>query len=427
MVFAQETSTGNLTVFSENGATFYLFLDGIKQNDSARSNVRITNLQDLYYNVRIVFSDAGIPPITKNNLPVSDGDDMMKDVGYHIRTDKSGKAKLHFYSMLNVSPDFIPPAGTYVYRFGQPLSGVIVEPQKKSVAVTSTGLGTLNIFSQNGEKFYLFLDGIKQNDIARSNIRIEQLPYTYYNVKIDFPAFRIPGIIKNNVSVADADDILMDATYRIRQDKAGKVKLNFYSINNPQPDFIAPAGMYVYQYSKGSSGFNTAVTKKQMIDSVVSNTITNKKGVVVKTVTANPTHPGADTNKVTQIAQSKPVKINTVVATKKNATTTNETPVVKCNGWPMARSEFAAAKQTIEDATGNESKLSAAKNIASENCLLSSQVNEICGLFSSEELKVAFAKYAYRYTFDTKNYAEVINGLPSDRGKKELTKFIKGG
>ena len=44
----------------------------------------------------------------------------------------------------------------------------------------------LTIFSEDGLKFYLVLNGERYNDVTQTNIRIEELPNPYYNCKIIF-------------------------------------------------------------------------------------------------------------------------------------------------------------------------------------------------------------------------------------------------
>mgnify|MGYP006936251527 CR=1 FL=1 len=40
----------------------------------------------------------------------------------------------------------------------------------------------LTIFSEDGNKFFLILNGERQNDVAQTNIRLEELPQPYYTV-----------------------------------------------------------------------------------------------------------------------------------------------------------------------------------------------------------------------------------------------------
>lgn len=87
---------------------------------------------------------------------------------------------------------------------------------------------------------------------------------------------------------------------------------------------------------------------------------------------------------------------------------------------------YIAAKKTVSETAFEESKLSTAKSIAASNCLSTDQVVALCEVFSFEESKLTFAKYAYKYTTDPKNYFKVNNVFSFDSNKDELNKFISG-
>ncbi|MEO8770359.1 MAG: DUF4476 domain-containing protein, partial [Ferruginibacter sp.] len=439
LIFAQ--SFGSLNIFSENGDKFYLILDGKKQNDIARSNIRIQELPDLYYSAKIIFEDSSLAPISKNNLYVSDGDDMMKDASYRIRRDKTTtKSKLTFYSMLPVQQNFVATEDMYVFHFGQPTvfeTMPVVEKKEIApfIAGSSIQLGSLNVFSQNGDKFFLFLDGVKQNDIAQSNIRIQQIPGLYYNVKIVFKDTKMAPIFKSNLYISDVDDKLMDAAYRIRRDKAGKPKLNFYSMTKVQENFTAPEGMYVYGFGKADEAI-AAVAPAKKTKAPVKGTISNIKVVEQSNATtaATKNKPVASNNTKTPVKKGL---VNDPIVAKNNTSTATidkkkEVRKVipenkKCNGWPMGKGDLVAAKKTIQETAKEDEKLTAAQEIIASNCLLASQVTEFCALFKSEKSKLAFAKYAYKFTIDRKNYSEVNKALSLETSKKELNKFINGG
>jgi hypothetical protein len=439
LVFAQ--SHGSLNILSENGDPFYLMLDGKKQNDIACSNIRISGVPDLYYSVKIIFADTSIAPISKNNLYISDGDDIMRDAYYRIRREKNSKPKLVFYSMLNVQQNFVATEGVHVFKFGEPAvseSIPVVEKQGVSTTVTTgpTNItGSLTVFSQNDDKFFLYLDGVKQNEVPRSNIRIRDIPGHYYQVKIVFENKKFWPITKNNVFISDEDDNLMDASYRLRSDKTGYPRFKFYSMTAANENFAVPAGMYVYSFGKPvpvNKSKDVAASKKT--GTAVPGAVTNLKVIGKDDAAAK-----KSTVKTSTAATKPPVKngsigttVNTndkpVAATTKPVGTTKTIPETKkCDGWPMAKSDLAAAKKAIEEAGKDEAKLTAAQQIIASNCLLSSQVAEFCSLFTTEKSKLAFAKYAYKFTIDRKNYAEVNNALSLETSKKELNKFIING
>lgn len=439
-IFAQPFAS--LNIFSENGDKFYLYLDGKKQNDIARSNIRVEDLPDLYYAAKIVFEDAAIAPVSKNNLYVSDGDDVMKDATYKIRREKNSKPKLSFYSMLPVKQNFVPGADMYVFHYNQPavFETIPVVEKKEEVLAVSPGksLGSLNVFSQNADKFYLYLNGVKQNDVAQSNVRISNIPGLYYNVRIVFKDSKLATIVKNNVVISDGEDNLMDAVYRVRRDNTGRPRFNFYAMTAVKENFTAPNGMFVYDFEKADSASNNKTAAATTNTNASKKNISTVKGSITNLKVSDPVSPyssskttAKNSNKQSntrQAAEPTATAGKPVVATetKKDNTTAAIPGNKKCNGWPMGKGDLAAGKKMIEQGGTEEEKLSIAQDFIVSNCLTASQVIEFCSMFKSEKSKLAFAKYAYKFTIDRNNYAEVNKTLSLEKSKKELNKFISG-
>ena len=125
--------------------------------------------------------------------------------------------------------------------------------------------GNLTVFSEDGDKFYLILNGEQQNDEPQSNMRVEDLPQPYYSARIIFEDKSLATITKNNLMIIDADEKFMDVTYKIKKDKTKKPKLNFYSMIPVKDNFMPPSGMYVHQFGQprqqqGSGGYGQTTT-----------------------------------------------------------------------------------------------------------------------------------------------------------------------
>lgn len=280
--------------------------------------------------------------------------------------------------------------------------------------------GNLTVFSEEGDKFYLILNGEKQNETPQTNIKIEDLPQPYYSAKIIFEDKNLATISKNNLMITDADGKMMDVTYRIKKDKLNKVKLVYYSMIPVPQDFMPPAGMYVRQFGQpGPQGETVRQT---------TTTTTTNNGIG-----ASVNVPGMSMN----ISISDPDAIQTTTTTTTSTSTSSShagstvhsqqgQPVVKgcANNWPMSAGDFSAAKKTIAQSSFDDTKLKTAQSIVSSNCLSTDQVVQICNLFSFEENKLAFAKYAYTYTTDPKNYFKVNNVFSFSSSKEELSEFI---
>jgi len=272
--------------------------------------------------------------------------------------------------------------------------------------------GNLTIFSEDGDKFFLVLNGEKQNTVAQSNLRIEELPQPYYNAKIIFADSTIAPVSKNNLLIANTEGVMMDVTYKIKKDKTRKAKLNYFSSIEVPEDFIPPAGMYVYHFGR------PAVVQQSNGTVMTTTTTTTTNGV-----SANVNMAGVNVN-VNVNDPGYTESTTTTTTTNSSSNTNAHSAGSTCNGWPMNATDFAAAVKTISNSSFEESKLTTAKSISSKNCLSSEQVMKICNLFSFEDSKLAFAKYAYKRTTDQKNYFKVNDVFSFDSSKEELSKFV---
>lgn len=117
--------------------------------------------------------------------------------------------------------------------------------------------GNLTVFSDNGKKFYLILNGEKYNDIAETNVRIEELQNPYYSCKIIFADSSVPAISKNMVTVTDpATGAYQDITYRIKENSKGKYSMMIYSAIPAQQNMVRPAGASVYRFGSPRQHYN---------------------------------------------------------------------------------------------------------------------------------------------------------------------------
>ena len=53
----------NLTFFTQDGQPFFLIIDGVKQNDKAQANVKVTGLTQPSIQTKFIFKDETIKPL----------------------------------------------------------------------------------------------------------------------------------------------------------------------------------------------------------------------------------------------------------------------------------------------------------------------------------------------------------------------------
>jgi hypothetical protein len=283
-------------------------------------------------------------------------------------------------------------------------------------------MGHLTIFSEDGDKFYLVLNGEKINDVPQTNLRVEELTQPYYNAKIIFDDKAKAEISKNYLQIADVDGIFMDVTYKIKRDKnnANKMKLNFFSMTPVVHGFIAPANVYVTTFGRPSPsqgvhqnvGGSVTQTTTTTTNSGVLNAGMNVGGVGVNISIHDPNMETTITETTTTsstVHQGNPNTYNGCV-----------------RGRAMSPNNFASALQTVKNQNFDDTRLKTAKQIADANCLNADQIVQMCQTFGFEESKLDFAKYAYGACVEPNNYFKLNNIFAFSSSVDELTKYIQG-
>ena len=305
--------------------------------------------------------------------------------------------------------------------------------------------GVITIFSEDGDKFYLILNGVKQNAIPQTNVRVDGLTNEYYSGKIVFEDNTKPEITKN-LGIKDmASGNLVEATYKIKKTKDGDLKLRFYSFTPVQPNYNPPADMYVAHYGQApATTTQTTVTTTQ--------TGTNGGGINMNVgaggLNMNVSVPDANngnggvsmninmgglTNTNTNVSQTTTTRSTTTTTTTDNNAGYSNTDMQQQRGggnctYPtLTGGNFNSALQSIKSSSFDDTKLSTATAILSSNCVSTDQVIQICNVFSFEENKLKFAKAAYSKTTDPNNYFKVVNVFTFDANKTELNNFIANG
>ena len=283
-------------------------------------------------------------------------------------------------------------------------------------------VGNLTIFSESGDKFFLILNGEQMNDIAQTNLRVEDLNQPYYNAKIIFENTALQEISKNYLPIQDADAVFCDVTYKIKKDKnnKNKMKLNFFSQTQVQRNYVVPNNVYVMHYGQPQP--------------VVSQTTTTT------TTSGNGANVGMNVGGI-----NMNVNINdSMLGTSQSTTTTTTTGGAYneprgghnnhdghnhdrgCNRrYAMASGDFNAAISTIKNQPFEDSKIKTAKQVVSAHCLNTNQVIQIANLFSFDDNKLEFAKYAYDFCIEPQTYYKVNGIFSFSANADELSDYVQ--
>jgi len=317
------------------------------------------------------------------------------------------------------------------------------------------------VFSENGDKFTLLLNGEKKNDSPSVNVKVSGLTAEFYQARVDFEDAKLSDFSTNNFAVQR--DI--EVTYIIKVNKKGEYVLRYAS---EAPLSVATAASApaentdVKRYAvvddeetttikatstttstPGNVSMNTNVTGTGVNQSVVvtETTTTTAKPTNGENVGINMNVGGINmrmnVNMTGMDVDSEENSSTTVTTTTttKTSSTAQPAPVVvnqpreeivvqKGCAVAMDKSSFDRAKQSVSDKGFDETRLTTAKQISKSNCMNTAQIVDIMSVFGFEETKLEFAKYAYDYCVDQNTYYSVGDAFSFSDSVEELSRYI---
>jgi hypothetical protein len=290
----------------------------------------------------------------------------------------------------------------------------------------------LTVFSEDGNPFYLVVNGIKQNDQPLTNVMVDGLTMPNYKVKVLFEDKSTP--IDKNIFTMDVDDQPQEVAYRIKKNNKGERVMNLYSQKPVAQQIVytqntVPADMGVVNF-RSSESVNNSVFYGSSVTTTTT-TVGTPGGIGMNVNMVDPvTGENINMNLNTNIGLGGTVTSTTTTTTSSSQSGGyyNDTPAASNTGcmFPMNTRDFESAKGSIKAQSFDDTRLSTAKNIASSNCLSAQQVKDICQLFSFEDKKLEFAKFAYVRCTERNKFFIVNDVFQFSSNVDELNAYISG-
>ena len=305
----------------------------------------------------------------------------------------------------------------------------------------------LVVFSEDGYPFYAYVNGIKQNESPLSNVKVTGVSPNV-SLRIEFEDKSKPQLKQNMALEAG-----MEHTVRIKEDTKKQLKLRYFgqtALNDP-----ANSGATSVVYHTSETPANTAVSasgsqSKGGTETTVSTTTSktetsngdpnnvainvnmagmgismnvngmeNAAGTTINSTTSSTvTTSSSSSGTVKKEAEPAPTAVATAPVTSAQAGSNN------C-GVPMSAVDFSKMKQSVEAKPFSDTKMSTAKVATKNACLSVNQIKEICKLFSMDEDKLTYAKYAYEHCTDKANFYQVGDVFSFSSTTDELNAFLE--
>lgn len=295
------------------------------------------------------------------------------------------------------------------------------------------------IFSEDGDQFYAYVNGVKQNSSPDANVKITGLTSPNVSLRIEFVDKALPQLKQNMVLEPGYEH-----TARIVRDMKKQMKLK-YGGQAPIGTASTPGATTVDYHSADAPAYNTAPADNT--GNYSNNTITTTSttqtynsgnggvsinmgngGISMNMSGMDPNAGGMNSTTSTTVtttnySSSSSSSSSSGTMADNGGSTTNR-GYTACSA-PMNAGSFAKMKQSVESKPFSDTKMSTAKVATKNACLSVNQVKEICRLFNMDEDKLTYAKYAYDYCTDKANYYQVSEVFSFSSSTDELNKYLE--
>ncbi len=333
---------------------------------------------------------------------------------------------------------------------------VIASPVLWAQSLTADAI----VYTENGEKFHLYLNGELMNEDPKTNIKLRGLTSEFYQARVDFVDATLADFTNNNFAVKYG----IEVTYRVKLVKNGYA-LRYFSERPLETQYNVDSETVIYHDGgsveveeepapQGTMNINMNVDEQGMNTNV--NAGTNQKTTTTVTTTTNgKPKPKSETVGINMNVDGMNMGINMTIPTdgmeieESHSTTTTTTttttsggyeqtqtrpasrpqaqtqPIVQGNcGIAMSAASFNQAKTSVSSKSFSDSKMTTAKQITQTNCLTAQQIKEMTMLFDFETDRVTYASFAHNRCTDPQNYFIVNDAFEFESSIEELNQNI---
>jgi hypothetical protein len=299
---------------------------------------------------------------------------------------------------------------------------------------------TVTIFSEEGERFYVIVNGIRQNDAPGTNVVVTDLDKPNYLFKVIFEDSKLNSINKN--IYLEGVDGRVNVTYVLRKNKKGKLEMRTSSFDYDVNKKVDKNTQVVKYHTVENPIENSSSKTTETIDmntSVMGVGMNTQVNTSEDSMSMNVNIGGIDLNTDVKISETttitksntKPSSVSNQVQTtnletiENKTNTSNQANVTNKPCVTMSHGSFQSVKSSIQKQSFEDSKMKVAKQILRSNCLNTGQIKEVMNLFSFEESKLNFAKEAYSKCTNKQDYFTISDVFTFSSSSDELMEYIE--
>ena len=289
----------------------------------------------------------------------------------------------------------------------------------------------LSIFNNNGQSFYVVLNGIRQNSKPETNVQVAQIKNGSYAVKVIFADGKTPDIDKN---------FMIDAPYDITARiifKKGKGKLQLMG-QEPTHGVLQEAVVYrpndAAVYSDMIPVQTTTTTTKTTTGTIPNENVNLNMNLSVGGVNVNLNANASATGLGTGATITETTTSSSTTTTQINnqANAQHQQVIAQVQQAPLSNrvnctktmNRLEAFKAELQDQSFEEDRLEELQLELKSTCLTTAQAEQLIDLFTFDENRLVVAKYLSDRLTDLDNAGALAKKLTFDSSKMEYRRYI---
>jgi len=393
--FVAQTNN-DIVVFAEDPIPFYLILNGVKQNDKAETNVKIVGLNIDRANLKVVFENNTISPISKNVWLAGAEGQEHDNMIVTLRIVKTKKAyKLKWFGEVeknNVTTvNSQPPVVTQTVQSPPPTTTTVVtqtvqSPPPTTTVVQETVTTTTTTDKPENANVNVSMGGAGINMSVNVNENTNQQHVQQTNTNPDNVSFNMNVNINDNLGVENNANTNMNMNVNDGMDIEDETNMNMNMNMN----------MNVSDNDMGS------------VNSTSHSSTT--------TTTTTTTTSGWDGNTQTNTSNS-----TNNSGWENTSTSSNSTPTYAVDCEVQNLNSILNA---VENESFKSDKMMVAKQATKNKCLSVNQIKQVMDKFTFDDGKLEFAKLAYSKCSNKDDYYMLNETFSFSSSKSELNEYI---
>lgn len=303
------------------------------------------------------------------------------------------------------------------------------------------------LFTENGERFTAILNGVRQNDNPETNVKITGLNAEFYKLKVIFENSAL-GERNFNLGL----QLGMENTYVIKKNNKGEYVLRFMTAVPIAQAAPRAATQPVIAYHEnpvaapapvtGATQTITTTTTTQGVSQTSPDGVNINMGINMDgmgggiNMNVSGMDAGANMNQQTTVTHSTTTTTTTTTGGGRPVPPTPvvaPAPIVYLPGYngpigcpvPMSPQDFDALRASIASKSFEQTKYTMATQVLTDRCMFVSQVKQVMLLFTFEETRLDFARFAYDHSYDIGNYFMVNDAFTFETSIEELNAYIQ--